>query len=377
MKVPFAENLKALTGPALLATLLLGSAALCQTAPRKSAVGTKPHPAAASQNFLAGPLPSGDGLPPLFVGHSAPAIYDAALRVARKYAKSQFETQDQHYARLLGSSADPLTERLHLGDRLAFTVSASKLNVKYDAETQQLKLKFDGERDEGALAMSSSEKLLRSYPGSNAFGVTRTIREFSDVKYVVLFERPVYLPRDPFELHVEHSFPVPPDVAQKYMSSLAVAVVGPLEFPFADETKEEHTPTIDVPDEIHTQSRNLHLHVQEILLYDRITGRALSAITEDDFRKAHPLRVEVHGSPLECYVDSVKRERSIPPVGNRWERTLAGKDEVRMVFFEQAECAKTRLLVNEKPFAPQCEAFKDGYSTHYQITVRSDQIVDK
>lgn len=343
-----------------------------QHAPSKSRTGSRSPASAKATSALSGPwLPTAGDFPPGFTGHNPAAIYDAALRTAKKYAKSEFETQAQHEARLRNAAAEGLTPGLKLGDMLVFTFAASGLDPQYDAEKQEMSVSLGGSDDEGDPVWSSSDRLLRTYTGSNAFGVRRTIREYARLKYVVAFQHPPFIATPRSALDMTLAVSMPANAAQKYMKTMAVALIGHLEFPFAEERHENSDPTIDHPFKVRALYKTLHLRLEEVRFFDRPTGKVLYATTESEYNHAHPLRVELLDSlPGDAYVDSVRRTGQISSVSGRHERTLAGSREIRLEFYDMSDCSKVRLKVNEKPFTPRCEKQPPPRDSRAQIVIR-------
>jgi hypothetical protein len=235
--------------------------------------------------------PAVDRLPANYQGNDADRIYRLIERRENSQIKGEFETTEQHRARIGHQSEQPLIGSLQVTSLFAFKTAG--LKFRYDADRGLMNLYVptsfavdDADQiDSSRVAVKVQENIsFRSYPASNAFGATTLVKE-KDVKSIeigVVNAPDFELRNDPDpsldcfygpdlrcfygELHLA------PEQARRLKQSARALVVGSLADHPIGKGASLGEATIENPTAYFGQVRYVNLRVSEIWIYNPETG---------------------------------------------------------------------------------------------------------
>ncbi len=204
-----------------------------------------------------------------------------ALQI-RKLSKDQYETSKDYAKRMQELSKQKYFDELKLGDTLAFLESKDG-SSSYDADkgvlsftTPYLSSNFkigDGVEMLTPNVMSSSE---RTYEGSNAFGVKRSVKSSHQKVCVVTFTNFKYgsnASSQPFKIKLS------PQDARALNGKIRTFYLGVLTHPYLASYSEYQKPEINNPIEQMVEGTSLLVRVQQVWLVNGDTGEVLSKRT--------------------------------------------------------------------------------------------------
>ncbi|MCD2165562.1 hypothetical protein LPW39_10485 [Comamonas koreensis] len=215
-----------------------------------------------------------------FKGHVCSDIMQA-LQI-RKLSKDQYETSKDYAKRLQELSKQKYFDELKLGDTLAFWEPKDGTS-SYDADKGVLSFTppylssnfkiGDGVEMLTPNVMSSSE---RTYEGSNAFGVKRSVKSSHQQVCVVSFTNFKYgsnASSQPFKIKL------PPQDARALHGKIRTFYLGVLAHPYLAAYSEYQKPEINNPIEKMVEGTSLLVKVQQVWIVNGDTGEVLSKRT--------------------------------------------------------------------------------------------------
>jgi hypothetical protein len=295
--------------------------------------GQQRRPAAENVSFLAQPFEAEVvSLPPHFRGHDATKLAELMAQKVRQLEKSEYETKSQHEERLAAAKSISLTPKLTFGSRLAFVLP---LESNFDAEKGELMIAnpfkespewqhqcLGPEHLRTAIVWRRSVVSGGSYVGTNAFGVKKLVSRRNVYQTIIEMNPPHWLQvamggdrgsLDPYAFEGREGvrFPMTAGEAMLFRNRLKAVAIGTLEAPFVAECVDSNDATIDDPVDEIVHSKQLHFHLQQVLLFDESTGRIVSHYSEDEYRHTWPLRLEITSQrPVRYNADGDSKARS-------------------------------------------------------------------
>jgi hypothetical protein len=243
-------------------------------------------------------------VPATFQGDDVEKIYKILESTPVLKEKSEFETTADYQKRVNDLSKIDFGNQLSASSLLTFiykpeSLISSDFESKYDADTQTLNVSLSATKVE-YLAVnhpnSSGSKIASinglpakpvkyikrdSYEGQTAYGVKRTIERSSLYYYLVgvnnlkdfkEFKQAAYRPA------LKLSFPVPLAKAKEVKENLSVLYVGNLVAPYHTADSSSLKPTIDKPRDVFIGYLTVAMDVNEIWIYNGISGEILAKI---------------------------------------------------------------------------------------------------
>jgi hypothetical protein len=205
-------------------------------------------------------------LPPRFNGNSYFDLYEALLK-APALSKGEFESTKQFELRQSDFVSKPLLGGVSRASTIAIsldpTLNGRDFTLTYDADTAQMRVRLNEINfPRGCnLSLTSHSRQTGAYVGSNAFGAKRTVTKH-DVTYFCLGGNTGH----------EVSFPVALEKAMKIKPNLRVLLIASFEAPYRSESSDYSAATISDPVEVLYSAYILHLKVEQVWIYDWITG---------------------------------------------------------------------------------------------------------
>ena len=261
---------------------LLNLPALCEQSGRKprpvgrAATNQRKQSAASSVAVTV----DGPSLGPKFSGHDINAEVTAVRRSPASLPKSEFESTEQHQARVAAYKGPK-----KLAFRLFNEVDReTNVEASYDADAEVLTVDvkpmsywFDGHDADGFL-LKRDVLGRQQYVGSNAFGVKKLITREDYAEYGVLLPADdLIFIKDPFEnsSHPRARFlirmkPIDAAIVKTTLSVVLVCAVAEPKI-FQDMNSDE--PTISHPYETNAFRQFIPVTTRELILFNAVTGQ--------------------------------------------------------------------------------------------------------
>lgn len=271
-------------------------ALLVAAAPAYAGAQKKVKAAAPAKEYTVQPFDASlEKLSTAFEGNPAYLLYDALEQRLKKTTKDEFETSAEHAARVKTLEDVPLLGKIRLSDRVVF-VAKDYPEFSYNADEQSMSgsIPSYGFLSSVELHLGSSSKQIGQFVGSNAFGVKRKIRRYSDEWLNLAFRLPS-----------GDAFHIPKIELSTYLANVQcegekqckghrwlaaftatrvsrVLVTGFLDEPYISSELEETTATIDDPEERSILKRRIHIRPDQIWIYDSASGAVLRKFDVDE-----------------------------------------------------------------------------------------------
>jgi FKBP-type peptidyl-prolyl cis-trans isomerase len=229
--------------------------------------------------------PDVDHLPPSYIGNNAEGLLRVIEARSRSQVRGEFETSENHNARVERENGRPLLGSLKLDSILAFKID--QLDCRYDPDAGIMKcyVPTEGAWDEaqqltpGRLALLLKANTgVHQYVGSNAFGATTLVKDkhVKSIKLGIVNSEDFDL-RDKDEPVGGDNFygdlTMTPDEARLLKKAAKALVIGVLDDPPATKGDLLTEATIQNPTGNFEEIRYLNLRISEIWIYSSETGK--------------------------------------------------------------------------------------------------------
>jgi hypothetical protein len=275
---------KALT--LLVTALLLTLAAEAQSqSPKKPTQAKLSHaekPVAKRPIYATSPVDqAAETLGSNYAGHSCRALATALLAI--KPLKDEYETTAAFNERIAAMSSKSLLGNTTMSDSIGFIPAESYVGSKYNADAGALEISgrdrstnvMAGKSLQQALVIDSELMSEKRYSASNAYGKqVEVLKTEHNVCAIAATSIPSF--EDPIKFQA--SVAMSPEDAQAAKGNIETLYVGKLTAPYWGKYFHATTPKIAVPFEDYSTGDALFMNVNEVWLFNKVTGRIYQKI---------------------------------------------------------------------------------------------------
>jgi TonB family protein len=267
------------------------AAVVCAQKPRRPAQ-KPPAPAFDTQPFDT----SAENLPKRYLGHDLAGLWSALIKQQAKWQKDKYETTAEYQSRLDKLRRQAAYGKVRYGDLLAFAFGngdQNQLTETYHADLGLLEINFSWQweyrlhdapcKDCQILQWVSLSKRVAAYVGRTAFNRQARVQVYRNDDYVLGFsgESLRAFPELSDSLgnrRAMFTLRCGPQQARAAKSSLRVLCIGYLAERPAAHDYDNETPEIDDPYDRHNHLNALLFELQEVWLYNFLTGEVYERI---------------------------------------------------------------------------------------------------
>ena len=227
---------------------------------------------------------SGNIIPLDYLGHDLREVYKS-LEFRMNKQKNEFETTDEFYERKDREDKLPLIGSINLSDNFALLV---KSKSKYDADNKSLIILLPLQESwtkKFELGIKGQEIYNRKkmYVGSNAFGATAKITEYSTSDAILVVKNSSSYDFDQSSYRTnQYMYVTLNDVsvenAKKIKDNLSTICVFKLDSPFIGEDVYYSEATIDHPTKMVISNNLVYGNISEIIVFNNKSGEILRRI---------------------------------------------------------------------------------------------------
>lgn len=189
---------------------------------------------------------------------ATPLIVDA-ISDDHGTTKDEFETTAQFESRQTDYW------RSHLGDpeHLVIRVPIDSYRVSYDADRGLAVVKYiaNSYSDHTALQFFHESQTTGHYVGQNAYGATANVTSFHDTEAVLSFPPGQLGEASPY-ISPEFQLSLSPEQARAFKEHPSLLILARLEPPYVDTTHSYSAATIDEPESLAMETKNLHVRLR-------------------------------------------------------------------------------------------------------------------